>query len=302
MGVTPPPGPETLLQIGRRPPGPTGRIGCPLARATPGGSPSRTWAAEQQAGDSRGRRDRVLLCSVRGTLYAYRDACAACGISLADGTLTLGELACPACGICYDVRSAGRSLGYAPAVHLDPLPLLSDSQGVRVAVRRRGRHPVVSPPSGLRRFVGPPGPAPAPAEPAAAPGPAAPSPFRPRACPGRPARSGPGRSLARPGSAGQRRGTLRVLRHRHPVHPRARGRPGEVQPGLRLPGLLPLVHSGGTGLSTTLRPLPRASAWRVRGAGPGTGRCRTAMCATRPGRCPPWSGTSCRSRSGWRSS
>jgi nitrite reductase/ring-hydroxylating ferredoxin subunit len=77
---------------------------------------------------------RVLLCSVRGTLYAYRDACAACGISLAEGTLTLGELACPACGISYDVRSAGRSLGEAPAVHLDPLPLLSDSQGVRVAV------------------------------------------------------------------------------------------------------------------------------------------------------------------------
>jgi nitrite reductase/ring-hydroxylating ferredoxin subunit len=77
---------------------------------------------------------RVLLCSVRGTLYAYRDACAACGISLAEGTLTLAELACPACGISYDVRSAGRSLGDGPAVHLDPLPLLSDSQGVRVAV------------------------------------------------------------------------------------------------------------------------------------------------------------------------
>ena len=47
--------------------------------------------------------------------------------------LTLGELACPGCRAQYDVRSAGRSLG-DPAVHLDPLPLLSDSQGVRVAV------------------------------------------------------------------------------------------------------------------------------------------------------------------------
>jgi nitrite reductase/ring-hydroxylating ferredoxin subunit len=75
----------------------------------------------------------VLLCSVRGTLYAYRDACAACGISLAEGTLMLGELACPGCETRYDVRSAGQSLGDA-AVHLDPLPLLSDSQGVRVAV------------------------------------------------------------------------------------------------------------------------------------------------------------------------
>ncbi len=76
---------------------------------------------------------RVLLCSVRGTLYAYRDACAVCGISLAEGLLTLGELACPGCQTQYDVRSAGRSLA-DPAVHLDPLPLLSDSQGVRVAV------------------------------------------------------------------------------------------------------------------------------------------------------------------------
>ena len=76
---------------------------------------------------------RVLLCSVRGTLYAYRDACAACGMSLAEGTLTLGELACPGCQAQYDVRAAGRGLA-DPAVHLDPLPLLSDSQGVRVAV------------------------------------------------------------------------------------------------------------------------------------------------------------------------
>ena len=55
------------------------------------------------------------------------------GISLAEGSLTLGELACPGCRTQYDVRAAGRSLG-DPAVHLDPLPLLSDSQGVRVAV------------------------------------------------------------------------------------------------------------------------------------------------------------------------
>ena len=54
-------------------------------------------------------------------------------MSLAEGTLTLGELACPGCQARYDVRSAGRSLA-DQAVHLDPLPLLSDSQGVRVAV------------------------------------------------------------------------------------------------------------------------------------------------------------------------
>ena len=37
----------------------------------------------------------VLVCSVRGTLYAYRDACAACGSSLADGTLARELLTCP---------------------------------------------------------------------------------------------------------------------------------------------------------------------------------------------------------------
>jgi len=134
-GVMPPPGPETLLQIGRRPPGADGQDGIPASAGDARwvtipdmGPPSSRPVIAEVAGT------RVLLCSVRGTLYAYRDACAACGISLADGTLTLGELACPACGISYDVRSAGRSLGDGPAVHLDPLPLLSDSQGVRVAV------------------------------------------------------------------------------------------------------------------------------------------------------------------------
>src|SRR5262249_9785276 len=75
----------------------------------------------------------VLICSVRGTLYAYRDACAVCGRSLGDGVLSVGELACAGCQTRYDVRSAGRGRD-DPAVHLDPLPLLSDSQGVRVAV------------------------------------------------------------------------------------------------------------------------------------------------------------------------
>ena len=130
-GVTPPPGPETLLQIGRRPPG---------ADEVPAGTGDARWVTIPDIGPPSSRPvitavagTRVLLCSVRGTLYAYRDACAACGVSLAEGTLTLGELACPGCETRYDVRSAGRSIG-DEAVHLDPLPLLSDSQGVRVAV------------------------------------------------------------------------------------------------------------------------------------------------------------------------
>jgi nitrite reductase/ring-hydroxylating ferredoxin subunit len=134
-GVTAPPAPGTLLQIGRRPSGADG----PDEAAAAGAGDAR-WVTIPDLGPPSSRPvtasvagTRVLLCSVRGTLYAYRDACAACGTSLAEGTLTLGELACPACQTRYDVRSAGRSLGDA-AVHLDPLPLLSDSQGVRVAV------------------------------------------------------------------------------------------------------------------------------------------------------------------------
>ena len=131
-GVTAPPGPETLLQIGRRPPG---ADGMPAAGAGDArwvtipdiGPPSSRPVTAEAAGT------RVLLCSVRGTLYAYRDACTVCGMSLAEGTLTLGELACPGCETRYDVRSAGRSLDNE-AVHLDPLPLLADSRGVRVAV------------------------------------------------------------------------------------------------------------------------------------------------------------------------
>jgi Fe-S cluster biogenesis protein NfuA/nitrite reductase/ring-hydroxylating ferredoxin subunit len=131
-GVTTAPAQGTLLQIGQRPPD---AGGIPPASAGDArwvnipdiGPPSSRPVIAEVAGT------RVLLCSVRGTLYAYRDACAACGTSLAEGSLTLGELACPGCRTQYDVRSAGRSLGDA-AVHLDPLPLLSDSQGVRVAV------------------------------------------------------------------------------------------------------------------------------------------------------------------------
>lgn len=75
----------------------------------------------------------VLLCSVRGTLYAYRDACAACGSALGDGALDREVLTCPACAAQYNVRLAGKSVD-DPTLHLDPLPLLADSQGVRVAL------------------------------------------------------------------------------------------------------------------------------------------------------------------------
>lgn len=74
----------------------------------------------------------ILVCSVRGTLYAYRDACAACGGGLAGGRLNREILTCE-CGAAYDVTRAGRAVRGAE-LHLDPLPLVTDSQGVRVAV------------------------------------------------------------------------------------------------------------------------------------------------------------------------
>jgi Fe-S cluster biogenesis protein NfuA/nitrite reductase/ring-hydroxylating ferredoxin subunit len=75
----------------------------------------------------------VLVCAVRGTLYAYRDSCARCGVSMAEGRLDREILTCPGCGQQYNARLAGQSLT-DDDLHLGPLPLLSDSQGVRVAI------------------------------------------------------------------------------------------------------------------------------------------------------------------------
>jgi Fe-S cluster biogenesis protein NfuA/nitrite reductase/ring-hydroxylating ferredoxin subunit len=134
-----------LLQIGSRPPGPYPGAG--PSSDPPGGA---SWVTLPDVGPPSSRPVvtvaagvPVLICAVRGTLYAYRDACAVCGVSLAGGTLTVGELACAGCGTRYDVRGAGRSTG-DPAAHLDPLPLLTDSQGVRVAVASRAEPAIPS--------------------------------------------------------------------------------------------------------------------------------------------------------------
>jgi nitrite reductase/ring-hydroxylating ferredoxin subunit len=66
-------------------------------------------------------------------LYAYRSSCPRCAASLDAGALAAAELTCPSCGTRYDVHRAGRCLDDA-ALHLDPLPLLADGEGVKVAV------------------------------------------------------------------------------------------------------------------------------------------------------------------------
>jgi Fe-S cluster biogenesis protein NfuA len=127
-GVAPAPEPG-LLQIGRRPADgpPAGDAGGGWILLPDLGPPSSRPVSAAAGGTA------VLVCSVRGTLYAYLDACASCGSSMARGQLAREELTCPACGAVYNVRLAGQGV-LDPALHLDPLPLLADSHGVKVAV------------------------------------------------------------------------------------------------------------------------------------------------------------------------
>ena len=133
-GMTAPPEPA-LLQIGPRP----GAVTAVPPGAGPPGESGGEWIVLPDIGPPSSRPVTaaaggvaVLVCSVRGTLYAYRDACAACGSPMGGGRLDRHVLTCP-CGARYDVSRAGAGLDGGVA-HLDPLPLLADSQGVRVAV------------------------------------------------------------------------------------------------------------------------------------------------------------------------
>jgi Fe-S cluster biogenesis protein NfuA/nitrite reductase/ring-hydroxylating ferredoxin subunit len=136
-GMTAPPEPK-LLQIGPRPDGAPG-AGPPPGTGSPPGTAGGEWVTLPDIGPPSSRPLTVaagdlavLVCSVRGTLYAYRDQCASCGSSLGEGILNREVLTC-VCGSRYDVCRAGGGLD-GLAAHLDPLPLLADSQGVRVAV------------------------------------------------------------------------------------------------------------------------------------------------------------------------
>jgi nitrite reductase/ring-hydroxylating ferredoxin subunit len=121
-----------LLQIGPRP-DEVALAGAPLEESGGG------WVSLPEIGPPSARPVTttaadlpIVLCSVRGTLYAYRDGCAACGAGLGDGRLDREVLTC-LCGATYDVSRAGRGLGDT-TLHLNPLPLVTDSQGIRVAV------------------------------------------------------------------------------------------------------------------------------------------------------------------------
>jgi Fe-S cluster biogenesis protein NfuA/nitrite reductase/ring-hydroxylating ferredoxin subunit len=128
-GMTAAPEPK-LLQIGKRPedtPVQSGNGAVNWVQLPNVGPPSSKPVSALADGVA------VLLCSVRGTLYAYRDTCASCDSSLAEGHLDREILTCPRCGTSYNARLAGKGTDN-PSLHLDPLPLLTDSHGVRVAV------------------------------------------------------------------------------------------------------------------------------------------------------------------------
>jgi Fe-S cluster biogenesis protein NfuA/nitrite reductase/ring-hydroxylating ferredoxin subunit len=79
---------------------------------------------------------RLAVLRMEQQVYAYRDACPACGGSLAGARPRRDLLDCPGCGRTYDVRHAGRAAADGPG--LDPVPLLQDPAGVRVAVGALG--------------------------------------------------------------------------------------------------------------------------------------------------------------------
>ncbi len=74
----------------------------------------------------------LLIARVNGSLLAYRDACAACGVPLHSGELEGPMLRCGSCGVEFDLPRAGRAAGGEP-LQLTPVPLL-ESGGIRVAV------------------------------------------------------------------------------------------------------------------------------------------------------------------------
>ncbi len=83
----------------------------------------------------------LVACRVGDQLFAFQDRCPRCGSGLAGAGLgrRLGGgatdvlLTCPGCSAHFDVHRAG-TCADLPELHLDPLPLITDEQGVSVAV------------------------------------------------------------------------------------------------------------------------------------------------------------------------
>ncbi len=76
----------------------------------------------------------LVVCKHAGSLYAYRDHCPVCNMPLHLGAFEHGILSC-SLHHRYDIRRAGASLDQT-ALHLQPLPLLTQDNVVRVAIAR----------------------------------------------------------------------------------------------------------------------------------------------------------------------
>jgi Fe-S cluster biogenesis protein NfuA/nitrite reductase/ring-hydroxylating ferredoxin subunit len=79
----------------------------------------------------------VLLCRVGETFYAYQDSCPSCGSALGGSVLQENLLTCSSCERRFDLRSAGQCLDMGE-LHLTPLPLLVEQDGVKIAVATEG--------------------------------------------------------------------------------------------------------------------------------------------------------------------
>jgi Fe-S cluster biogenesis protein NfuA len=119
-----------------------GALELPVVSVAPGAvSASPSWFdLDSGAGVAEGQltADEVggvalVIARVDGSLLAFRDACAGCGSSLAAGGLSDGVLRCPSCGRGYFLPRAGRSLD-DDHLQLEPVPLLDDAAGARVAL------------------------------------------------------------------------------------------------------------------------------------------------------------------------
>jgi Fe-S cluster biogenesis protein NfuA/nitrite reductase/ring-hydroxylating ferredoxin subunit len=75
----------------------------------------------------------LAIANVDGTLLAYRDTCAGCGLSIHDGELRAGALMCRHCERSFFLPRAGRSLDDSE-LQLEPVPLLRENGHVKVAL------------------------------------------------------------------------------------------------------------------------------------------------------------------------
>lgn len=122
------------------PPIPTGAE-LPVIQSNGNGSPSG-WTPVGGPVPGPGEIGRVeigamalVLANVGGSLLAFRDACAACGESIARGRLKGGVLSCPHCDRRFYLPRAGRSMDEERLL-LEPVPLLESGGEVTVAVPR----------------------------------------------------------------------------------------------------------------------------------------------------------------------